>query len=102
MRAKNPPDLLIDTGAVGEGEMTMRTLLILATIMGFSASVAQTAAPKVGGKRLKQVKPSAPIGCKLLGSVKGTKIWAGDCVAAPELRGATPSAEPEAPAPTPE
>ena len=79
----------------------MRTLLILSTIIGFSASAfAQTAAPKVGGKRLKQVKPSAPMGCKLLGSVKGTKIWAGDCVAAPELRGTTP--EPEAPAPTPE
>jgi hypothetical protein len=26
-----------------------------------------------------------------LGSVKGTKIWAGDCAAAPELRGATQS-----------
>jgi len=83
--------------------MPMRTLLILAAIIGLSASAfAQTAAPKVGGKRLKQVKPSAPMGCKLLGSVKGTKIWAGDCAAAPELRGATPSAGPEAPAPTPE
>jgi hypothetical protein len=93
--------LLIDTGA--EGEMTMRALLILAAIISLSASAfAQTAAPKVGGKRLKQVKPSAPIGCKLLGSVKGTKIWAGDCVAAPELRGATPTSEPEAPAPIPE
>jgi hypothetical protein len=81
----------------------MRTLLIVATIIGLSASaLAQTAAPKVGGKRLKQVKPSAPIACKLLGSVKGTKIWAGDCAAAPELRGATPTPEPEAPAPTPE
>jgi hypothetical protein len=37
--------------------MTMRTLLIFATIIGFSASAfAQTGAPKVGGKRLKQVK----------------------------------------------
>jgi hypothetical protein len=83
--------------------MMMRTLLILAAIVSLSASAfAQTAAPKVGGKRLKQVKPSAPIACKLLGSVKGTKIWAGDCAAAPELRGATPTPEPEAPAPTPE
>jgi hypothetical protein len=78
--------------------MTMRTLLILAAIIGFSASaLAQTAAPKVGGKPLKQVKPSAPMGCKLVGTVKGTKLWAGDCVAAPELRGATPSAEPSPP-----
>ena len=52
----------------------MRTLLILAAIIGFSASAfAQTAAPKVGGKPLKQVKPPAPMGCKLVGTVKGTK-----------------------------
>jgi hypothetical protein len=81
----------------------MRTLLILAAIVGLSASAfAQTGAPKVGGKRLKQVKPSAPMGCKLVGTVKGIKLWAGDCTAAPELRGATPSDEPEARAPTPE
>ena len=82
--------------------MTMRTPLVLAVIVGLSAAAfAQTGAPKVGGKRLKQVKPSAPMGCKLLGSVKGTKIWAGDCVAAPELRGGTPTPEPEAPGPNP-
>jgi hypothetical protein len=35
----------------GEGEMTMRTLLNLAAIIGFSASAfAQTGAPKIGGK----------------------------------------------------
>jgi hypothetical protein len=40
--------------------MTMRTLLILAAIIGFSASAfAQTGAPKVCGKQLKQVKPRA-------------------------------------------
>jgi len=38
----------------------MRTLLILAAIIGFSASaLAQTAAPKVSGKPLKQTRPSA-------------------------------------------
>jgi hypothetical protein len=84
-------------------EMMMRTLLILAAISGFSASAfAQTAAPKVGGKPLKQVKPPAPMGCKLVGIVKGTKLWAGDCAAAPELRGTTPTAEPAEPAPPPE
>jgi hypothetical protein len=81
----------------------MRTLLILAAIICFSASAfAQTGAPKIGGKPLGHVKPRAQTGCKLVGTVKGTKIWAGDCVAAPELRGATPTPEPEAPAPTPE
>jgi hypothetical protein len=83
--------------------MTMRTLLILATIIGLSAAAfAQTAAPKAGGKPMKQVKPPAPMGCKLVGTVKGTKLWAGDCAASSELRGTTPTDEPAAPAPAPE
>jgi hypothetical protein len=83
--------------------MTMRTLLILAAIIGFSVSaLAQTAAPKHSGKPLKQAKPKAPMACKLVGTVKGTKLWAGDCLAPPELRGTSPTAEPAAPAPTPE
>jgi hypothetical protein len=28
--------------------------------------------PSVGGKPLMQIKPSSPIGCKLVGSVKGS------------------------------
>src|SRR5260221_10538688 len=83
--------------------MTMSALLILAAIICFSASaLAQTGAPKSGGKPLKQVKPLAPTGSKLVGTVKGTKLWAGDCAAASELRGTTPAAEPATPAPTPE
>jgi hypothetical protein len=75
--------------------MTMRTLLVLAAIIGFStSSFAQTAAPKVGGKPLKQITPAAPMGCKLVGTVKGTKLWAGDCAASSELRGSTPAVEP--------
>jgi hypothetical protein len=38
-------------------------------------------APQVGGKPLAQVKPRAFAGCKLVGTVKGTKLWAGDCTA---------------------
>ena len=77
-----------------EGEMTMRALLLFAVIFCFSASAfAQTAAPKVGGKPLKQAKPPAPMGCKLVGTVKGTTLWAGDCAAASELRGTTPATE---------
>jgi hypothetical protein len=41
------------------------------------------------------------MGCKLLGAVKETKIWAGDC-APPELRGASPVVETAAPALVPE
>ena len=80
--------------------MMIRNLLILVAVIGFSTSAfAQTAAPK-GGKPVKQAEPSAPMGCKLVGTVKGTKLWAGDCAAPSELRGTT--AEPAAPAPTPE
>ncbi len=100
---EKPGPAMFGGRAEGEGEMTMRALLILAAIICFSASaLAQTAAPKVDRKPLKQMKPLAPMGCKLVGTVKGTKLWAGDCAAASELRGTTPTPEPEAPAPTPE
>jgi hypothetical protein len=89
-------------GAEGEGEMTMRALLILITIFFSANAFAQTAPPKVGGKPLKQVKPQTQMGCKLVGTVKGTKLWAGDCAGGSELRGTTPTAEPAAPAPAPE
>jgi hypothetical protein len=83
--------------------MTMRALLILAAIIGLSGTAfAQTAAPKAGGKPPKQLKPQAPMGCKLVGTVKGTKLWAGDCAPASELRGTAPAEEPAAPAPAPE
>ena len=53
----------------------------------FSATAfAQSAPPKVGNKSLVQVKPKEPMGCKLVGSVRGRKLWAGDCVGS-ELRG---------------
>jgi len=29
----------------------------------------------VGGKPLVQAKPKASVGCKLVGTVKGTKLW---------------------------
>jgi hypothetical protein len=75
----------------------MRILLALAIIHSLSGyASAQTSTPK-SGKPLKQATPSTSTGCKLVGTVKGTKIWSGDCVTAPELRGAAPSAEPATP-----
>ena len=68
--------------------MTVRVLLILAAISFSATAFAQSAPPKVGNKSLVQVKPKEPTGCKLVGTVKGTKLWAGDCVAS-ELRGTT-------------
>jgi hypothetical protein len=84
--------------------MMIRVLLILAAMIFSATAFAQTPkpkAPKVGNKPLVQVKPKAPTGCKLVGTVRGTKLWAGDCVA-PELRGTTASPETQtAPEPAP-
>ena len=65
----------------------MRILIILAALCFSVTAMAQTAAPKVGNKPLVQVKPKAPEGCKLVGTVRGTKLWAGDCTSSSELRG---------------
>jgi hypothetical protein len=72
--------------------MTMRSLVIFVAVCFWTSAYAQDAPPKVGNKPLAQVKPKEPMGCKLVGMVKGTRLWAGDCVAS-ELRGTTPAAE---------
>jgi hypothetical protein len=69
----------------------MRFLLVVAVI-GFSADVYAQNAPKVGNKTLAQVKPKESIGCKPVGTVRGTKLWAGDCTGS-ELRGTIPATE---------
>jgi hypothetical protein len=61
-----------------EGKMTMKALLILIAICFSANAVAQDAPPKVGNKPLARVKPKEPMGCKLVGTVKGTKLWAGN------------------------
>ena len=79
----------------------MRAILF-ALILLPTASLAQDAVPSkratVGGKPHVQVKPSAPAGCKLVGAVKGTKLWAGDCTAS-ELRTTMPAEETSKPPP---
>jgi hypothetical protein len=62
--------------------MTMRALAILAAVCFSATAFAQSPPPKVANKPLAQAKPQAPMGCKLVGTVKGTRIWAGECVAA--------------------
>jgi len=74
--------------------MTIRALVILVAICFSANAFARDKPPKVGNKPLVLVKPKEPMGCKLVGTVKGTKLWAGDCVAS-ELRGATPATETE-------
>ncbi len=73
--------------------MTMR-MLVLAAIAVPTMALAQSAPPKIGDQPLVQVKPAAPAGCKLVGTVKGIKLWAGDCVAAEQLRSSTADREP--------
>ena len=81
-----------------------RQLALFATALILSTSAYAQNAPKppsVGSKPLVQVKPAAPVGCKLVGTVKGTKLWAGDCVASEQLRSGLPAAETREP-PLPE
>jgi hypothetical protein len=71
----------------------MRALVIFAAVIFFTSAYAQDAPPpKVSNKPLAQVKRKEPMGCKLVGTIKGIKLWAGDRVGS-ELRGATPATE---------
>ena len=69
--------------------MTKAFLIFFAVCFSTSA-FAQDTPPKVGNKPLVQAKPKEPMGCKFVGTVRGTKLWAGDCVAS-ELRGTAPA-----------
>ena len=62
----------------------MRPLLALVAICLSASAFAQAPAPKPPA----QVKPKEPMGCKFVGTVRGTKLWAGDCVSS-EFRGTT-------------
>lgn len=78
----------------------MKPLIGLVVLFFATAALAQSP-PKPAKKPPAQAKQQVPLGCKLVGTVRGTKLWAGDC-AAPELRGSAPAAEPMVPAEPPE
>jgi hypothetical protein len=59
----------------------MRVALVIVAVALSTTAFAQSPSPTIGNKPLVQVKPKVPTGCKLVGTVKGTKLWAGDCVA---------------------
>jgi hypothetical protein len=65
-------------------------LLIPAIALAQDATPAKR--PTVGAKPLVQAKPRASVGCKLVGTVKGTKLWAGECTSL-ELRTDTQAEE---------
>jgi hypothetical protein len=77
----------------------MRVLLILVAFCFATTAFAQRPPSKVGNKPPVRAK-QAPMGCKLVGTVKGTKLWAGDCMDAAQLGGAAPTAEPTPPPPS--
>ena len=66
------------------------TIFLLLVLAG--SSFAQNT-PIAGKKPSAQAKPKQSAGCSLVGNVKGTKLWAGNCVSA-ELAAPT-TAEPE-------
>lgn len=57
----------------------MRFLVGLSAVLVATSALAQTAPPKEANKPAVQLRPQAAMGCKLVGSVRGTKIWAGEC-----------------------
>ena len=53
--------------------LTVKSVFVLVAICFSATAFAQSEPPKVGSKPLFQVKPKEPMGCKLVGTVKGTK-----------------------------
>jgi hypothetical protein len=75
----------------------MRYLVVPFAICFSVSAIAQNAAPSVGTKPPVQLKPKGPQGCKLVGTLKGTKLWAGDCVASETSNAASETAPPPLP-----
>ena len=80
------------------GKCRMGSVLILVAVCFPGTVFGQSAPPKVGNKLLVQLKSKAPLGCKLIGTVRGTKLWAGDCVSS-EFRGSTTTGDQTLPEP---
>lgn len=72
----------------------MKPLIGLVVLLFTTTALAQSS-PRAAKKPPVQLKPHALMGCKLVGTVRGTKIWAGDCIAA------EPAAQTSQPAPPP-
>jgi hypothetical protein len=73
--------------------MNIKALAGIVSLLLATSAFAQSAQSTVAAKPPMHAKPQAPVGCKLVGTVKGTKLWAGDCMDAAALRGAEPTAE---------
>ena len=78
--------------------MSMKIAVGLLALLFATSALAQSTPPKAGKKPAAQARPQAPMGCKLVGTVKGTKIWAGECIAATTAE-TPPPAEPSGASP---
>ena len=67
-------------------------LLAAALILSTSVYAQDASKPPTGGKSAARMKPKA-VGCTLVGTVRGTKLWAGDCAAPDQLRSSVPATE---------
>ena len=73
----------------------MKLFLLTAALILSTSVYAQDASkpPTGGGKSAARMKPKALVGCTLVGTVRGTKLWAGDCTAPDQLRSSVPATE---------
>ena len=68
-------------------------LLMAALILSTSVYAQDASKPPTGGdKSAARMKPKA-VGCTLVGAVRGTKLWAGDCAAPDQLRSSVTASE---------
>ena len=74
----------------------MKPLIGLVVLLFTTAALAQSP-PNPAKKPPAQAKQQAPLGCKLVGTVRGTKIWAGDCIAAAPAALDSPAVAPPEP-----
>jgi hypothetical protein len=72
----------------------MKLFLLTAALILSTSVYAQDASkpPTGGGKSAARMKPKA-VGCTVVGTVRGTKLWAGDCTASDQLRSSVPPTE---------
>ena len=73
----------------------MKVPIGLIILLLTTSAYAQSAQPNGTAKPPAKAKPQAPAGCKFVGTVKGTKLWAGDCADAAGLRGSDPTSLPD-------
>jgi hypothetical protein len=73
--------------------MSMKIAIGILALIFATSAFAQVAPPKAGKKPPALAKPQTPMACKLVGTAKGIKIWAGDCTDAGEMRGTAPATE---------